>query len=185
MAQGKKGSGEVVKFATTRGVGLVAAAHVGPLSQAFGERVTDETVDRIAHLAGLVWMRGGAIALTGISPGKLAEPALLAALGIDSAPQAHDPNREHQALVDLYHDSFKAARGVAPKMTVVDFRRFRELRQAIGFDAAKQAISGAFLDSFWKTKVTIQKIAADPSLFLGRAACAKPSGSLQREGVQP
>ena len=120
--------------------------------------------------------------------GPSAYAAAIKTLGLAQPPppakDSADPLGEHQRLIDLYHKLFEKARKEPPAYCKGDFAAFKRLRAELGFARARDAIEGAFADPFDARRMSIQKIAKDPSAFLGKrdALAAAPRGSLQGGG---
>lgn len=189
MTQGRRGTkGENVKFVGCVGIGVEAAQLVAPLSRAMGQPVAPTDVHRRAHLIGIEALRRCTACTAGVQCGIHDEAALMKAVGIETPkPQKPATTAGFQATVDLYDRLYKEARGHKPSFSGAVCAAIKRMLDAHGQDAAREALEGAFADSFWRPKVTILQIAKDPDRFRGLAAggAAKTSGSLQREGVQP
>lgn len=91
---------------------------------------------------------------------------------------------EYTRLIDVYKLEFVRVRNEKPAWTSRDFADFKSLLKAQGFDRACDLIKNAFADPFWSKRVTIRKIADDPSLFAGTNKVTSPS-SAQRENDLP
>jgi hypothetical protein len=88
---------------------------------------------------------------------------------------------EHTRLVDVYHKEFIRVRNEKPAYTSRDFAAFRALLETHGFDRASELIRNAFADSWWAPRVTIRRIADDPSVFVGDAQSSARPSTMQRE----
>lgn len=189
MTQGRRGTkGENVKFVGCVGLGVEATQLAAPLSKAAGRAVAPNDVHRIAHLIGIEALRRCTACMAGVQCGIHDEAALMKAVGIEAPkPQKPATTEGFQATVDLYDRLYKEARRHKPSYSGAVCAAIKRMIDAHGQEAAREAIEGAFADSFWRTKVTMLQIAKDPDRFRGLAAggAAKTSGSLQREGVQP
>jgi DNA-binding transcriptional ArsR family regulator len=100
------------------------------------------------------------------------------------APIVESPNEsaEHKALTALYFNSYESARGAKPPFDKRDGKAVKDLLAKCGAEVAAAAIRGAFVDGFWKDKVTIRGIANEPAKFVG----LKANGGGNRRGpVQP
>lgn len=94
---------------------------------------------------------------------------------------------EFTRLIDVYHVEFVRVRKEKPAYTSRDFAAFRSLLASQGFGRACELIRNAFAHGFWANKVTIRKIADNPSEFVGDVAAsvfpARSRSTMQTEDV--
>lgn len=132
-------------------------------------------------------------------PAPVVEPLRLAPVEVAADAPANVPRRgrpkgaknkprviteespEHARLVKFYEEQFEAVRGEKPKWVTRDFAAFKALRERFGFDGSCNLIRNAFADAWWAKRVTIQKIVADPSTFVGNASQSISPKSTQDE----
>lgn len=74
---------------------------------------------------------------------------------------------EHKLLTELYFERYESARGEKPPFDGRDGKAIKDLLAKCGPESAAKAIRGAFADDWWRSKVTIRSIAAEPAKFLG------------------
>lgn len=88
---------------------------------------------------------------------------------------------EFTRLIDVYHVEFVRVRKEKPAYTSRDFAAFRALLVSQKFDRACELIRNAFAHEFWANKVTIRKIADNPSEFVGETTASSRRSSGQVE----
>lgn len=108
-----------------------------------------------------------------------------------AAPATRNPKRqaakrktgehgEHRLVIERYVALYEQARGERPAFGGRDARDAAALLAAFGGDAARVCtlLDGAFADPFWRSKLTLRMIAADPARFQNArgAQAPQPSG---------
>jgi len=86
------------------------------------------------------------------------------------AAKAEADSAIHKRVVEHYFAAYEAKRGDKPLFRAPDGKAVKNLLDAVhgDVDTACRIIDNAFADNFWAQKVTIRKIASDPSQFLTR-----------------
>lgn len=106
--------------------------------------------------------------------------------GLISSEEEETEKKEltpRQQVIDHYFRQFEAARGVKPSLDGRGWKSFDRLLERLGHnvDACNEAITNAFADDWWRSKVTINKIANDTDQFTGR----RSSPSRRNQPPQP
>lgn len=176
--------GDLVKFTGPAGIKAKAEPLAKLLKAAHKMPFTRNDVDKLAHMIGVHILANCPACSTGTRCDEHHPGTALERLALDPGAHASDPVSEHQALVDYYYQAFtRARRGKAPKITPLDTRAVKEMRERHGLEESKALVDSMFADPWGKLHGDIQMLNRNPSRFIKDESGQKRGGALQREGV--